>query len=444
MARAKDALNGKQIAVLRWVNEGADPAVYPPGDFAHRISAKALATRGLVAVSGRGDSWTVSITTLGAERLAAAPPPGVRETKDERIAELLARVVAADGRLNIEADDQTNYHELLRDSLQHPARPQGKRLESRSSGKIFDNRIVEIFFVRHVLDTVKVRSVNVPERLAKKHPVTQAFLADKEWQMVSTNSLHRAACIYEALARAAEQAGFKAIPLSQKKHSQAEGSPEAAFLTIVARSRQYTIRIHEVPGKGGGRYPYETWTKAKRPPNWQLKRNWVFVPTGRLSLAYQGPSIPPNLLQAMDGKNVRLEDTLAEVLQLVDAASIEDEIIQGERDTALAERRVQWQTAMEVARNHHQNQQIREKIIAHAEQYAQSQRVAAYLQELELRQLDMPSHQQAIVERWLAKGRQLFDMGQHFENLEVLTFVPPRDYELQPFLDGWDTFPPVR
>ncbi|WP_426624456.1 helix-turn-helix domain-containing protein [Leifsonia sp. McL0607] len=55
--RSLITLNPAQIAVLDWIKDGCPPGVYPDNDYAHRITARALANRGLVRVSGRGSSW---------------------------------------------------------------------------------------------------------------------------------------------------------------------------------------------------------------------------------------------------------------------------------------------------------------------------------------------------------------------------------------------------
>ena len=61
-------LNQTQREVLAWV--GAD---CPDGRFegyTHRISAAALASRGLIRVSGRGPTWRAELTPRGAAVLA--------------------------------------------------------------------------------------------------------------------------------------------------------------------------------------------------------------------------------------------------------------------------------------------------------------------------------------------------------------------------------------
>lgn len=66
-------LNSAQIAVLEWIKAGSPDGVYPKGDFGHRISARALQSRGLVQVSGHGARWRAQLTERGKAWPVAIP-----------------------------------------------------------------------------------------------------------------------------------------------------------------------------------------------------------------------------------------------------------------------------------------------------------------------------------------------------------------------------------
>lgn len=51
--------------MLSWIVEGCPSGVYPDDSFAHRISARALASRGLVSLTGHGLSWHAEATERG-------------------------------------------------------------------------------------------------------------------------------------------------------------------------------------------------------------------------------------------------------------------------------------------------------------------------------------------------------------------------------------------
>lgn len=63
--RSPHQLTPSQAAVLSWIVEGCPDGVYPEDSFAHRISARALVSRGLVNVSGHGQSWQAVPTESG-------------------------------------------------------------------------------------------------------------------------------------------------------------------------------------------------------------------------------------------------------------------------------------------------------------------------------------------------------------------------------------------
>lgn len=71
-----DTLNEVQARVLEWIGAGCPPGVYQ--GVTHRISAAALARRGLVRVAGHGPNWSAAITDDGKtylKRLASPLPP---------------------------------------------------------------------------------------------------------------------------------------------------------------------------------------------------------------------------------------------------------------------------------------------------------------------------------------------------------------------------------
>lgn len=58
-------MNAAQKDVLAWIVTGCPPGTYPEGSFAHRVTARALQSRGLVDISGRGPSWRAVPTERG-------------------------------------------------------------------------------------------------------------------------------------------------------------------------------------------------------------------------------------------------------------------------------------------------------------------------------------------------------------------------------------------
>jgi len=51
--------------VLEWIKAGRPEGVYDEEDYTHRISARALESRGLVVIRGHGRSWVATLTPRG-------------------------------------------------------------------------------------------------------------------------------------------------------------------------------------------------------------------------------------------------------------------------------------------------------------------------------------------------------------------------------------------
>ncbi len=72
-------LNAIQVKVLQWIADGCPENVMVGS--AHRVSAAALRSRGLIRIKERGRTWRASITTAGTQhlkRLDGSPPKGTR------------------------------------------------------------------------------------------------------------------------------------------------------------------------------------------------------------------------------------------------------------------------------------------------------------------------------------------------------------------------------
>lgn len=71
-------LNDKQVAVLNWVKAGMPAGVYE-GGHEHRIVARALESRGLITIRGRGKTWGAAATDRG-WMWPATPDPAEDDT----------------------------------------------------------------------------------------------------------------------------------------------------------------------------------------------------------------------------------------------------------------------------------------------------------------------------------------------------------------------------
>jgi hypothetical protein len=128
MGRSAGWLSVKQIETLEWIKGGC-PRGEPELDVGRRIVARSLHRRGLVKIKGRGESWTASITKAGLS-WQASHSPLVAKLDDVQVDDLIRRVVAASGRLELPGgpDVEATHKELVRRSNHSPNRPTGWRL----------------------------------------------------------------------------------------------------------------------------------------------------------------------------------------------------------------------------------------------------------------------------------------------------------------------------
>lgn len=278
-------LTASQLAVLKWIADGCPDGMYTEG-FTHRIVARTLSRRGLVDISGHGPTWKAVSTDDGAVRLQA-PLEMDTETPTSEIQLFWYRVHAAGGNMRVDfATDPADYDKLLRQSLHWPSRPFAKQLLSRSVGG-WGSTVHDIWIDDYFPDQVEHKLVAVPGAVRTYHPAVQAYLDDKQWQYVSKEHLTRAAHILQAVAAEGEKRGLEVIdPRTASKHLPEYEKRKTAgdHLTIVTTAGSYTLRIRETPGKGARKLQYPTWNQPKRLPDWQQKRGWEFIPTGKLEL----------------------------------------------------------------------------------------------------------------------------------------------------------------
>lgn len=207
------SLTEKQVAVLKWIKDGCSSSDVED-DYGRRITARALHRRGLVVIKGRGASWTASISKVGRAWLDAQPKAAPAD--DAQVDNLIQRVLAADGALEIDGSDNGKlaHDELVRMSDHSPNRPRGWRLKVHNAGSYVSPRY-EVVLVRHFEDLVDPMPVPVPGRVTQYHPAVKAYLADTDSQLVSKEYLGRAARILQAIADEAPRRGLSVLTAQQ-------------------------------------------------------------------------------------------------------------------------------------------------------------------------------------------------------------------------------------
>lgn len=444
---AMSSLTPKQIELLDWVRDRCPDDVYVGN--AHRVSARALAMRGLLKIKGHGADWTVTLTDAGRywkpgravprpapirlpKRSALAPAP-IRDPdpeqpgKMEQANELMRQVIAAGGHLPL--PDRLGVgevtRELIRLSIWSPDRPHGKQLEVVSlEPRPFGPQ--EITFTDYFPDLVARQPVPVPDHVGKYSPTVRAYLDAKDWQYVSAAHLARAARILEAIAREATNRGLKVSTSAGAK----------SHVTLGVGDRSYEVQIRETSAPGGAEVPYGMRRKG---PRWTYDRQRAFVSTGKLELIVRGRYANYDGDRYRDTKMTTLESKLPRLFQSLEVYRLQAEVAAAVQRRREEERQRQWEAAMAEARvryDHHVRwehfketskewQQVRE----HREFLAVARAAAAAYEgddkEAVLAQLDMAERQLDELD----PVRRL--------SLLVPDVKEPKNDDLKPFLKGW-------
>jgi hypothetical protein len=253
----RKTLTEQQVKILRWISEGC-PAGVMEGD-SHRVSAAALRRRGLVTTSGRGPTWSASVTEAGREYLEKVDgedPPVARQANASVTQQLVDDVIAAGGAMRV---PQRRWHEKGEVDYRNRALlaerygrvPAERRLEVvRVSDADVEVRLVEDSGNPGRRDLVEIE---VPEKVTRYNAAARRFRDDKPRHEVSRAQLQRAMRIVHALAIEAERRGW-VVPVSDEGDEN-RGSLGGGGLKIVAGGHSFGLHLSEKGVKERG--PWE-------------------------------------------------------------------------------------------------------------------------------------------------------------------------------------------
>ena len=132
MSRNPNQLTRQQVIVLGWIGDGTPADRFEEG-FTHRITARALESRGLVTIQGHGPSWVAAVTEAGRRWLMA--PPAEVPAEVSQADELLDQLLAAGGSITLESHlDADRFSKLITQSMKSERRPHGKKLQIENIG----------------------------------------------------------------------------------------------------------------------------------------------------------------------------------------------------------------------------------------------------------------------------------------------------------------------
>lgn len=459
MGRAPDHLNDKQLRVLRWVERGCPDGEYVDDNYGHRITAKALASRGLVRIAGHGPSWKATLTDVGVSRLAELVPSATAESAGEKTADvaddltaLASRLKEADGRLDFnDRDDDVDYPKLVWRFNRSEHRPRGKELYlSHPSWQ--DQRQLRMEYRDWYWDLVEIPEVQAVAAKSHLGALAKTFLESKGDQFVTKESLPRAARIIESIVRYAAKAGITVRdPRAMDERTRRNGGSARAWsghIELESGEAVLRVQVREVAGRGGekfdwsigGSFDRKLYDQVQRLPQWQRNRNYWFVPTGKLELRVARPGFGFDGPKWSDTRTQQLENHLGEVFQRLDVARLERQAANRQARAAEEERQRDWDAAMTRARASFRASQEEALLVEQAGKWRRQREVAAFVAEL----IRLDDGSDPTVRQWVETGQRVVERLDAFEELAKPNFTKPTAQDLEPFLDGWSAWGPSR
>ncbi|MDN4478646.1 hypothetical protein QQX10_10640 [Demequina sp. SYSU T00039] len=459
---ADNRLNAHQIAVLEWVRAGCPEDGAGSGS-SYRLSARALESRGLVKIRGRGSTWRIELTDAGRawtqptkggptapKRSTALPlagrgtgtrselhgtPPSGSVNPDE----LLAEVIAAGGALDLVGEvDEALYRSVVKRALKSSARPRGKRLDLEYTGGFLQRRWA-VKLVDYFEDLVDERAVVVPARVGKYHPVIREFLDDKKQVAVTRAAAPRAGRILEALVRAIVESGgtvererdrtsLHGVPSSAYRLRATAGSGHVFVVHISERRKRVT---HEVP-------------ESERRYSFAPSRVYEYVPTGELTVGVSPVRDASTRSAVTDGARALVEVRLGELMRTLEVECMYRDLRARKADLERQARLLRWEVAMERARAAFREDYERRHLNALASRWEEAMRLRSFVDAMTKRASENGSEPAADATAALARASAIADSLDPTSRLEsVLCEIPePKPDNLTPFLGGLSPYGP--
>ncbi len=458
-------VNDRQRAVLDWIADGCPEGVFE-GE-GHKVSAAALRARGLVRVRGRGQTWNAELTDRGRAFLDGSPasPPGtpgrmpstdrepqpspthVLDRPSSKTEQLVADVIAADGRLALPDETATggvNWRQRAYAAQRHRKVPDGKRLVVSCGREGFVIELTD----GQTGNELGAEEIRVPARLTKYHRVARQFRDQTDLQQISRKALSRALRIIHALAAEVERRGHQIecanAPPTDRYGQRECNAKDSAHLLVTVDGHEIGLRIYE---KGVGLR--STWEeqKAYYEEN-RLNFRLGYLPsrptaydkdaTGQLEISLLGYSQRQTTWG--DRKRWKLDDRLGQVLRELETQAVEAEERRLAREREEAERQRQWEAAMANAKGRfiedHQLDVLRRRVQA----WQEADAIRVYCDAVEARHGH--SATEANTAAWLGLARA------HADRLQRVPTMPAdpeiTNEALKPYLGGWSPYGPRR
>jgi hypothetical protein len=388
MAGSQIKLNDAQLAVLRWIAEGSPPNVME--GYAHRLSAAALRSRGLVKISGRGPAWRARITPEGESFLGGMSNTGM-----------------------VKADSNTSQK-------------QRKSPSSANRAKSPKKEIPKLVLPRdlrgaHPLVIATRDAAGGPE-VGDGGRLWLGPLAGVAHLVLSRSLLRRALLVLHALTRESIKRGWEVVSYPETSYGARPG------IAIEVHGYRYPVEIRELTEslpfteadiaawRTEVQWQYELERRADRMPPAALKpkratgRLRLLLPTdsgGGRSVWTEGPSGP-------------LESKLFSVLAVLEERANARDRRAMEHARRAEEHRREREAKEERARRAGIENARVERLLAEVEARQMCATIRAYVTEVERKLADLEGDEHSRIAEWCSWAKDWADQSDPSHNLSLI------------------------
>jgi hypothetical protein len=466
-------LNAAQQAVLQWVADGCPDGVME--GYEHRISAASLRTRGLLRISGHGNTWRAELTTAG--RSFLENPPSVEPRKPARATEAGAESTPEAGTSRtqspvkpkvaraLSATDQLVADLLAAGGVLRVPHRRGvgepdyehRVISARRFGKVPPGKRLRTDYVRGELEIrledsppgteIDARPVPVPSRLSRLHPVARQFRDRTEYHEVSRKQLGRCTRIIDGLATEVDRRGYRMSNETKTLEGYRDERWSASrdgHLVVTIRGHDYDLRVWEEKVSLRGDWERERQRRAEH----RFDYFYSHTPlkpfdkdaTGRLTITLDsGYSREGRPASWADRKSWRLEEKLGELLCELEIRAAEDDYRDALAQRAAEERQRRWELEMKRAKERFHQAQLEKTLRTQMAAWQEARVVRAYLAALEEKHADG-----ADAAEWIAWIREYIDRLDPVQCAPSMPERPePSPEDLKPFLNGLNPYGPT-
>lgn len=441
-------LTDAQLNVLTWIGAGCPDREWP--DYAHRLSARALASRGLVNIRGHGPTWTTTITDAGQAYLEHGPHEprhaiprrrpaagdGVRpkEPAEDDLPmssevqvtkqDVLYALDAGGGSFTVlgpTARLRAAYRRALV-AITAADLPPGKRVTYRGR----DRGDLVISLADTLGDDAGPASVPVPDVLDPSIPAIRALQRQPRALAVSDTVRERALLVVQAVVEEAGRRGYACT--GPEEESGSALTVRIGSVDVLFRMYEEKDRALAVPEEERQKVRYD-WQRAPL----QDVEQW----SGQLALTMATGSPKPQFWA--DRRRWTLESRLPQALKAAEEWADEVNRRQQAADREKRERRRLWEEAVPKAQAAYVDSANRDRLTTQIKALERAGQLRTYAHAIELRVADLTGEdQRSQAQEWaswiraeadrvdpLLHGDQLrYDRPERLPPFEVDKYMP--------------------